>query len=60
MKKHKHIPLEGGRITWIGKVDPTEEELDVFQKMIDAVNQRRDLEIDHEPSINAENDENLK
>ena len=49
MKNRKHIPLVGGTLTWIGRKDPSPEQLDVFQKMIDAANQQRELEVDHEP-----------
>lgn len=35
MKKHRHIPMGNGHITWHGKADPTQEQLDAFQKMHD-------------------------
>ena len=55
MKHRRHIPLKGGRLTWISPNDPDQDQIDIFQKMIDAVNESRQLEVDYEPTVHAEN-----
>lgn len=37
MQTHKHIPFKYGHITWTGKKLPTEEQMQVFNKMAERV-----------------------